>query len=188
MKTFSILILAIAALPALARPIFEHEQPHISSLTRDRDNVRWGNVNTDVHLPRPLFFTRNVDNDLYTRDFDDELEARDFEEDLEARDFDDELEARQFDDELEVRDFDDELEARDFDHELEARGHHCPECKKAPTNRCIKNGHLEECDKHDKPVYNIPGNECVSCQAVREAEERRAKAEAEAAKKKKKKT
>jgi hypothetical protein len=88
-----------------------------SGLTRDRDSIKLGNMNTDVvHSSKQVLnAARNMVHDLYARDFDDELEARQY---------DDELEVRDFEEDLEVRDFDDELEARDFDHELEARGHH----------------------------------------------------------------
>jgi hypothetical protein len=38
MKTFALLILAIAAVPALARPIFELEPPHIKYVSISPDN------------------------------------------------------------------------------------------------------------------------------------------------------
>jgi hypothetical protein len=143
-------------------------------------------------------FVRALEEELDARDyFEDELDARDyFEDELDARDFEEELDAREFDYELEARGVRSwikkklggkrnvdpnagaptDLPPRDVESDLEARGsgqHHCPEpgCGSL-KQRCIKKGHVEICDTHGTP--HIPGDKCVSCQAVEDAAARAA--------------
>ncbi|ROV95843.1 hypothetical protein VSDG_05167 [Cytospora chrysosperma] len=49
--------------------------------------------------------------------------------------------------------------------------HHCPVCGKKGNRRCVKLGHIIECEIH-KGRYHIKFNNCVSCVQARAREQR----------------